>query len=196
MTQAAKAQVDEVLYVPAALTLRQRPGVSGNRSTFGTGTELLNSLRLIFSRLFSHRCPNAPTLAVAAGQELVCTVCWTHFYAPSAEELAFNSQGACRICDGTGMVRTVDLDTLVLDNSLTIDEGAVRPWQTLMWSLMKDIARELGVCTDIPFREPTDQEKEIVFRVPTVKRHIIYQNQTSGTAGEMDFTYFNTVYTV
>ncbi|MDE7262377.1 MAG: excinuclease ABC subunit UvrA [Oscillospiraceae bacterium] len=200
MTQAAKAQVDEVLYVPAALALRQRPGVPGIRSTFGTGTELLNSLRLMYSRLSSHRCPNGhyvpPTLAVAAGQELVCPVCGAHFYAPSAEELAFNSQGACRTCDGTGTVRTVDLDTLVPDDSLTIDEGAVRPWQTLMWSLMKDIARELGVRTDIPFRELTDREKEIVFRGPAVKRHIVYQNQTSGAAGEMDFTYFNAVYTV
>ncbi|WP_300346099.1 DUF1016 N-terminal domain-containing protein [uncultured Oscillibacter sp.] len=200
MTQAAKAQVDEVLYVPAALALRQRPGVPGIRSTFGTGTELLNSLRLMFSRLASHRCPNGhylpPTLAVAAGQELVCPVCGTSFYAPSAEELAFNSQGACRTCDGTGTVRTVDLDTLVPDDSLTIDEGAVRPWQTLMWSLMKDIARELGVRTDVPFRELTDREKEIVFHGPAVKRHMIYQNQTSGAAGEMDFTYFNAVYTV
>ena len=200
MTQAAKAQVDEVLYVPAALALRQRPGVPGIRSTFGTGTELLNSLRLMFSRLSSHRCPNGhyvpPTLAVAAGQELVCPECGAHSYAPSAEELAFNSQGACRTCDGTGTVRTVDFDTLVPDDSLTIDEGAVRPWQTLMWSLMKDIAREMGVRTDVPFRELTDQEKEIVFRGPAVKRHIIYQNQTSGAAGEMDFTYFNAVYTV
>ena len=200
MTQAAKAQVDEVLYVPAALALRQRPGIPGIRSTFGTGTELLNSLRLMFSRLSSHRCPNGhyvpPTLAAAAGQELACPVCGTHFYAPSAEELAFNSQGACRTCDGTGTVRTVDLDTLVPDDSLTIDEGAVRPWQTLMWSLMKDIARELGVHTDIPFRELTDWEKEIVFHGPAVKHHMIYQNQTSGAAGEMDFTYFNAVYTV
>lgn len=200
MAQAAKAQVDEVLYVPAALALRQRPGIPGIRSTFGSETELLNSLRLMFSRLASHRCPNGhdlpPTLAVAAGQELVCSVCGTHFYAPSAEELAFNSQGACRACDGTGTVRTVDLDTLVPDDSMSIDEGAVRPWQTLMWSLMKDIARELGVRTDVPFRELTDREKEIVFRGPAVKRHLIYQNRTSGAAGEMDFTYFNAVYTV
>ena len=200
MTQAARAQVDEVLYVPAALALRQRPGVPGIRSTFGTGTELLNSLRLMFSRLASHRCPNGhyvpPSLAVAAGQELICPECGTRFYAPSAEELAFNSQGACRTCDGTGTVRTVDPDTLVPDDSLTIDEGAVLPWQTLMWSLMKDIARDLGVRTDVPFRELTDQEKEIVFHGPAVKKHMIYQNKTSGAAGEMDFTYFNAIYTV
>ncbi len=200
MTQAEKAQVDEVLYVPAALALRQRPGVPGIRSTFGTGTELLNSLRLMYSRLASHRCPNGhyapPSLNVAAGLPLVCPVCGEHFFAPSAEELAFNSQGACKTCDGTGVVRTVDESTLVPDESLTIDEGAVAPWQTLMWSLMKDIAREMGVRTDVPFRELTARERDIVFHGPAVKKNIIYQNKTSGAAGDMDFTYFNATYTV
>lgn len=200
MTQAEKAQVDEVLYVPAALALRQRPGVPGIRSTFGTGTELLNSLRLMFSRLASHRCPNGhyaePSLNVAAGLELTCPVCGSHFFAPSAEELAFNSQGACKRCDGTGIVRTVDEATLVPDDSLSIDEGAVAPWQTLMWSLMKDIAREMGVRTDVPFRELTEKEMDIVFHGPAVKKNIIYQNKTSGAMGDMDFTYFNATYTV
>ena len=200
MTQAARADVDEVLYVPAALALHQRPGVPGIRSTFGTGTELLNSLRLMYSRLASHRCPNGhylePSLAVAAGQDLVCPECGEHFYAPGAEELAFNSQGACACCGGTGIVRTVDESTLVPDESLSIDEGAVLPWQTLMWSLMKDLARELGVRTDVPFRELTEKERDIVFHGPAEKHHMIYQNRTSGAAGEMDFTYFNAVYTV
>ena len=200
MTQAEKAQVDEVLYVPAALALRQRPGVPGIRSTFGTGTELLNSLRLMYSRLASHRCPNGhyvpPSLNVAAGLELVCPECGARFFAPSAEELAFNSQGACRRCDGTGIVRTVDESTLVPDESLTIDQGAVAPWQTLMWSLMKDIAREMGVRTDVPFRDLTERERDIVFHGPAVKKNIIYQNKTSGAAGDMDFTYFNATYTV
>lgn len=200
MTQAEKAQVDEVLYVPAALALRQRPGVPGIRSTFGTGTELLNSLRLMYSRLASHRCPNghyvAPSLNVAAGLELICPVCGARFFAPGAEELAFNSQGACKRCDGTGIVRTVDESTLVPDESLTIDEGAVAPWQTLMWSLMKDIAREMGVRTDVPFKDLTKKERDIVFHGPAVKKHIIYQNKTSGAAGDMDFTYFNATYTV
>jgi excinuclease ABC subunit A len=200
MTQAAKADVDDVLYVPASLALHQRPAVPGIRSTFGTGTELLNSLRLMFSRLGSHKCPNGhylpPSMAVAAEQELVCPECGEHFYGPGAEELAFNSQGACPHCDGTGIVRVVDESTLVPDESLTIDEGAVLPWQTLMWSLMKDIARDMGVRTDVPFRNLTEKEREIVFHGPAVKRHIVYQNQTSGAAGEMDFTYFNAIYTV
>lgn len=200
MTQAEKAQVDEVLYVPAALALRQRPGVPGIRSTFGTGTELLNSLRLMYSRLASHRCPNGhyvqPSLNVAAGLELVCPECGEHFFAPGAEELAFNSQGACKRCDGTGIVRIVDESTLVPDENLTIDEGAVAPWQTLMWSLMKDIAREMGVRTDVPFKDLTEKERDIVFHGPAEKKHIIYQNKTSGAAGDMDFTYFNATYTV
>ena len=189
-----------MLYVPAALALHQRPGVPGIRSTFGTGTELLNSLRLMFSRLASHRCPNGhyvpPTPAVAAEQPIFCPACSAEVRAPSAEELAFNSQGACPTCSGTGIVRTVDESTLVPDESLSIDDGAVAPWQTLMWSLMKDIAREMGVRTDVPFRELTPEERDIVFHGPAVKKNIIYQNKTSGAAGDMDFTYFNATYTV
>ena len=200
MTQAAKASVDEVLYVPAALALHQRPGVPGIRSTFGTGTELLNSLRLMYSRLASHRCPNGhylpPTLAVAAGKELVCPECGVRFYAPSAEELAFNSQGACRTCGGTGSVRTVNMESLVPDDSLTIDEGAVAPWNSLMWTLMTDVCRAMGVRTDVPFRDLTDAEKEIVYHGPAVKKHILYKAKSSNQAGELDFTYFNAVYTV
>ena len=200
MTQAEKAQVDDVLYVPAALALRQRPGVPGIRSTFGTGTELLNILRLMFSRLSSHRCPNGhyapPSMNVAAERPIVCPVCGESFFGPGAEELAFNSQGACKRCDGTGIVRTVDESTLVPDENLTIDEGAVAPWQTLMWSLMKDIAREMGVRTNVPFKDLTPEEREIVFHGPAVKKNIIYQNKTSGAAGDMDFTYFNATYTV
>ena len=202
MTQASRASVDEVLYVPAALALHQRPGVPGIRSTFGTGTELLNSLRLMYSRLASHRCPNghflSPSLAVAAGKELVCPECSAHFYAPSAEELSFNSQGACQRCSGTGIVRTVNPDTLVPDDSLTINEGAVAPWNSLMWSLMTDICREMGVRTDVPFRELTKQEKEIVFHGPAVKKHILYhpKKSDSNDFAELDFTYFNAIYTV
>ncbi len=202
MTQASKACVDEVLYVPAALALHQRPGVPGIRSTFGTGTELLNSLRLMYSRLASHRCPNghylAPSLLVAAGKELVCPECGAHFYAPSAEELAFNSQGACQKCGGTGSVRTVDMRSLVPDDSLSIDEGAVAPWNSLMWSLMTDVCRAMGVRTDVPFRDLTAEEKEIVYHGPAEKKHILYHAKKSGSNdfAELDFTYFNAVYTV
>ena len=200
MTQAAKASVDEVLYVPAALALHQRPGVPGIRSTFGTGTELLNSLRLMFSRLASHRCPNGhylpPSLAVAAGKPLICPTCGATVRAPSAEELAFNSQGACRTCDGTGTVRAVDLATLVPDPTLSIDDGAVAPWNSLMWSLMTDVCRAMGVRTDVPFNQLTDAEKEIVYHGPAEKKHIFYKAKNTPEAGELDFTYYNAVYTV
>ena len=200
MTQASKASVDEVLYVPAALALHQRPGVPGIRSTFGTGTELLNSLRLMYSRLASHRCPNGhdvkPSLAVAAGKELICPACGAHFYAPSAEELAFNSQGACQKCGGTGSVRTVNVASLVPDDTLSIDEGAVAPWNSLMWSLMTDVCREMGVRTEVPFRDLTAEEKEIVYHGPAVKKHILYKAKKSNQAGELDFTYYNAIYTV
>ena len=200
MTGAAKAKVDEVLYVPAALALHQRPGIPGIRSTFGTGTELLNSLRLMYSRLASHRYPNGhyvpPTLKVAAEQEILCPECGAKVQAPSAEELAFNSQGACPNCGGTGSIRTVDIDSLVPDDSISIDDGAVAPWNSLMWSLMTDVCREMGVRTDVPFRELTEREKEIVYHGPAEKKHILYKAKKSNQAGELDFTYYNAIYTV
>ena len=202
MTQASRADVDEVLYVPASLALHQRPGVPGIRSTFGTGTELLNSLRLMFSRLSSHRCPNGhyvkPGFQVALMQEIICPECGERFYGPGAEELAFNSQGACKCCGGTGTVRTVDRSTLVPDESLTIDGGAVAPWNSLMWSLMTDVCRAMGVRTDVPFKDLTDKEKEIVYDGPMEKKHIFYRPKKAdtATAGEMDFTYYSATATV
>lgn len=200
MTMVGKADVDEVLHVPAALALRQRPGVAGIRSTFGTSTELLNSLRLMFSRLASHVCPNGhrvpPSLAVAAEKELVCPVCGAHFYGPSAEDMSFNGAGACAKCGGTGIVRAVDRSTLVPDETLTIEQGAVVVWGSLMWSLMVDVCREMGVRTDVPFKDLTAREKQIVFEGPAEKKHILYRGGKNSNPAELDFTYFNAVRTV
>lgn len=200
ITQAGKADVEEIRHVPAALALHQRPGIPGVRSTFGTASELLNSLRLLFSRLGSHTCPNGhlcpPNMDVALMLPTKCPVCGEEFYGPGAEAMAFNSEGACPHCSGTGIVRTVDEASLVPDESLSIAEGAVAPWQTLMWSLMKDIAKEMGVRIDMPFRDLTPEEKEIVFHGPAEKKHILYVNEKTNVAAEMDFTYYNAIYTV
>ena len=201
ISQSARATVDEVRHVPAALALRQRPGIPGVHSTFGTSTELLSCLRLVFSRLGSHRCPHcgahaAPSMAVALMQPITCPSCGREFFGPGAEDLAFNSAGACPTCGGTGIVRTVDEASLVPDESLSIDEGAVAPWNTLMWDLMKQVAREMGVRTDVPFCELTPQERDIVFHGPAEKKHILYHAKKGDNFAELDFTYFNAVYTV
>ena len=201
LTQASRAQVDEVLHVPAALALHQRPAVPGIRSTFGTMTELLNSLRLLFSRLASHVCPhcgahNEPTLNVAAGLPIVCANCGKEFHAPGAESLAFNSAGACPACAGAGIVRKVNRAALVPDESKSIDEGAVLPWGSLMWDLMKQVAGAMGVRTDVPFKDLTPKERDIVFNGPAVKKHILYKPKKGDDFAELDFTYFNAVYTV
>ena len=200
ISQTSRAAVDLVEHVPAALALRQRPGIPDVRSTFGTSTELLNYLRLAFSRLGSHTCPNGhhvePSMDVALEREMTCPVCGERFFGPGAEAMAFNSEGACPMCSGTGVVREVDISKLVPDESKTIDEGAVVVWGSLMWSLMKDVCREMGVRTDVPFCELTDAERDIVYHGPAEKKHLLYHNENTGVAGEMDFTYFNAVYTV
>ncbi len=217
LTQAARAQVDAVRHVPAALALHQRPGVPGVRSTFGTMTELSSSMRLLFSRCAEHACPAcgayvAPSLNVAADKPLVCASCGRDFFAPSAEDLAFNSGGACPTCSGTGVVREVDraalvpdeslsidegaVAALVPDESLSIDEGAVKPWGSLMWDLMKQVCAAMGVRTDVPFRDLTEDERRIVFEGPAEKRHILYKAKNGDDFAELDFTYYNAVYTV
>jgi excinuclease ABC subunit A len=198
MTQAEKAQVDSVRFIPPALALRQRPGAGGMRSTFGTATEMLNVLRLMFSRLASHRCPNGhycePTLDVAAEIPIHCERCGALVEPPSAEELAFNSTGACATCQGTGVIREVDDETLVPDESLTIDQGAVVPWRTFGFNVQPDIVREFGVRTDVPFRELTDAERDIVFNGPEEKKHITITSIKG--VHNLDFTFRNARLTV
>ncbi|EJF41452.1 ABC transporter, ATP-binding protein [Schaalia georgiae F0490] len=198
VSQAARAPVDRVAHVPAALALRQRPGAPGVRSTFGTATELANHLRLLFSRAGSYLCPSGhrvpPSRNVALEVPLVCPQCGESFHGLGAEEMAFNSTGACPVCEGTGVQRVVDRAALVPDESLTIDQGAVSPWGSLMWKLMKDVAREMGVRTNVPFRDLSAEEKAIVYEGPAEKRHIVVSTKTGGA--ELDFTYFNAVATV
>ena len=201
MGQAARADVDEVRYVPAALALHQRPSVPGVRSTFGTMSELLNSLRLLFSRVGSHPCPHCgtyapPSMSVAAEQPITCAICGKTFFGPGAEDLAFNSGGACPTCGGTGTVRRVNEAALVPDESKTINEGAVLPWGSLMWDLMKQVCGEMGVRLDVPFRELTPEERDIVFHGPAEKKHILYKAKKGDNFAELDFTYYNAVYTV
>ena len=198
MTQARRPQVDSISYLPPALALHQRPGAGGMRSTFGTMTELLNVLRLMFSRLASHRCPNGhycpPSLSVAAGLDIVCPECGAAFMGPGAEDLAFNSTGACPRCQGTGIVRDVDDATLVPDESLSIDEGAVVPWRTFGFNVQPDIVREFGVRTNVPFRELTEAEREIVFNGPEEKKHIVVTSMKG--VHDLDFTFRNARLTV
>lgn len=200
ISQSGRSQVDEVLHVPAALALRQRPGVPGVHSTFGTSTELLNILRLLFSRVGSHCCPNGhhvpPGMNVALDQPFVCPECGVEFYGKGAEDMAFNSAGACETCGGTGIIRKVNEAALVPDESLSIDEGAVLPWGNLMWDLMKQVCGAMGVRTNVPFSELTPEERDIVFHGPAEKKHILYKPKKGDSFAELDFTYYNAVYTV
>ena len=202
ITQGEKAKVDSILHVPSALALHQRPNVPSIRSTFGTATELLNSVRLLFSRCGNYICPNGhivPASANVAREEpLECPECHEKFSGLGAEEYAFNSSGACPMCGGTGIIEAVDMDSLIPDKNLSIDEGAVAPWKTLMWSLMTDVCREMGVRTNIPFKDLTKEEQDIVYDGPMVKKHIFYKpkNKDSVNATELDFTYYSANATV
>lgn len=202
ISQGEKAKVDSILHVPSALALHQRPNVPSIRSTFGTATELLNSIRLLFSRCGNYICPNGhilpATANVAREEQLDCPVCHEKFSGLGAEEYAFNSSGACPNCGGIGTIETVNMDSLIPNKELTIDEGAVAPWNSLMWSLMTDVCRAMGVRTDIPFKDLSKEEQNIVYDGPMEKKHIFYKpkNGDMALATEMDFTYYSAKATV
>lgn len=194
-----RADVDSVSHIPPALALRQHPGTAGVRSTFGTSTELLNILRLIFSRLAEHRCPHCgayaePTINVAIEQSITCANCDNDFHGPEAEELAFNSEGACPECSGTGITRQVDEASLVPDPTKTIDDGAVAPWNQFGFNVQPQIVAEFGVRTDVPFNELTDNELEVVFHGPEEKKAITVTTRKG--IHDLDFTFRNAYLTV
>ena len=174
ISQVGRAQVDEVKHIPSALALRQRPAVPGVRSTVGTVTEIFNIIRLIFSRLGSPVCPNGhrvpPTIKIAEAMDLTgeamgrltCPTCGVQFYAFSAEDFAFNSDGACQKCQGLGTVEQIDDSKIIADENLSLEKGAVATWQIPGRNWMWRIARELGVRTDIPYKKLNAKEKDIV----------------------------------
>ena len=194
ISQVEKAKVDSIQYVPAALALSQRPNIPNVRSTFGTSTELLNSLRLLYSRCGSYTCPNGhlnePTLNVAREIPIVCSECGVEFYGLGAEEYAFNSDGACPTCSGTGFVRDVDSSKLVSDETKTLENGAVDAWNQFGISWMYHVAGELGVRLDVPFKDLTDEEKDIVYNGPSVKKYINIPSK-NGKLFELNAEYRN-----
>ena len=194
ISQTKKASVDLIQYVPAALALNQRPNIPNIRSTFGTSTELLNSLRLLYSRCGNYFCPNGhmqePTMNVAREIPIKCPECGEEFYGLGAEEYAFNSDGACPTCGGTGFIRDVDTSKLVLDDTKTLEDGAVAAWNQFGISWMYLVAGELGVRVDVPFRDLTDEEKDIVYNGPAVKKYINIPSK-NGKLFELNAEYRN-----
>lgn len=149
----------------------------------------------MFSRCGSYLCPNGhrvePSLNVAREIPIECPVCGAEFHGLSAEEYAFNSGGACPKCSGTGIMRDVDTDKIVPDENLSLREGAVRPWNMFGLNIMYLVAEQMGVRIDIPYKDLTDKEKDIIFYGPEEEKHIVYN--TSEKSFDLNFKYRNAV---
>ncbi|MDN6039761.1 MAG: excinuclease ABC subunit UvrA [Lactobacillus sp.] len=201
--QGAQADVTSVKHIPSALALRQRPSVPNERANVGTTTETFNVLRLIFSRLGSPVCPNghrvAPSLAIAeamskSGEEMgqiTCPTCGVKFYVPSAEEFAFNSDGACTECGGTGKVRQLDENKLIADENLSIEDGAVASWSLPGRNFMPSVAEHAGVRINVPFKDLTDKEKDFVLNGPEKKYKMDFLSGTGRVFHDFNALYEN-----
>lgn len=194
--QAERASVERIDFLPPALALRQCPPVPGRRSTVGTMTEIYNLLRLIFSRLGTHRCPNGhtvpPSLQAILEERCVCPVCGASFKLPSAESFSFNSAlGACPSCGGLGERAEVDPARVVPDPSKSLKKGAVASWRSAGRGYMIRLAALLGVRLDVPWNKLTEHERQIVMAGKQTRRPLIFHNRDTGAEYPILFTYEN-----
>lgn len=199
----AQAQVRSVKHIPSALALKQRPTIPSERATVGTMSEIFNVIRLIFSRLGSPVCPNGhrmqPSLKIAEAMsksgdqmgELVCPVCGVHFTAYSAEDFAFNSDGACQKCQGTGQVRAIDESKLIGDPNLTLAEGAVASWHLPGRNFMPNVAQQAGIRIDVPYKDLTAKEKDFVLNGPRKKYKMDFRSGTGRVFHDFNALYEN-----
>ena len=180
IAQPKKAQVDVVRYLPAAIILRQRPGMPNVRSTIGTMTETLNVLRLIFSRLGSHPCPNGHLVSTSIDRlktgEACCDICGSKFWIPGAESFSFNSDGACHECGGLGYTRVINPKKIVPNENLSVDDGAISPWRSMGRGLTPLVLKKIGVRTNIPYKDLSEEEKYIILHGEYGTYHVIYDN--------------------
>lgn len=198
-----KANVESVKHIPSALALRQRPAIPSERATVGTMSELLNVIRLVFSRLGRPVCPNGhafgPDLKVAqamskSGEEmglLTCPTCGVEFYAYGAEDFAFNSTGACETCQGTGNVRQLDESKLIADEELSLADGAVASWRLPGRNFMPSVAEQAGVRINVPFKELTAKEKDFVLNGPQKKFKMDFCTSTGRVFHDFNVLYEN-----
>ena len=99
--------------------------------------------------------------------DLHCADCDIHYVDPTSGLFSFNSPlGACDACRGFGRVIGIDYGLIVPDESKTLRQGAVRPWQTPSFHECQDdlakYARKRGIPLDVPWRELTAQQREWV----------------------------------
>lgn len=208
ISQSKQSDVKEIRHIPSAIALRQRPNVPSERSTVGSMSEIFNVVRLIFSRLGSTICPNGhriqPSLKIAQAMDLPggadskmgiikCPTCGVEFMAKSAEDFAFNSGGACKRCHGTGKVRQLDENQLIGDENQTLAEGAVASWHLPGRNFMPTVAETLGVRINIPYKDLTDHEKDIVLHGAKKQYPVDFRTST-GRVFHTDKTLYENAY--
>lgn len=99
--------------------------------------------------------------------QLACPDCNIHYSRPTDATFSFNSPlGACETCRGFGRVIGVDYDLVIPDQSLSLNDGAIKPWNTKTnEDCLKDLkkyAKRDGIRLDVPYRDLTEEEKHWV----------------------------------
>lgn len=95
---------------------------------------------------------------------------------------SFNAPfGACEACDGLGTNLEVDLDLVIPDDSLSIDDGAIIPWNPISSNyypqMLSQACETFGIKTDVPFKDLSEEDKEIILNGSGDRKfHFHYKN--------------------
>jgi len=109
----------------------------------------------------------SPSSVFRFSSDLHCADCDIHYRDPVPSLFSFNSPiGACETCRGFGRTIGIDYDLVIPDDTKTLADGAVRPWQTESYSEcqddLMDFARKRKIPKDVPWRELTDAQRQWV----------------------------------
>lgn len=103
---------------------------------------------------------------------------------------SFNAPyGACPECDGLGMKLEVDLDLVVPDKRLTIEEGAIVPWNPISSNyypeMLRQFCKDFKIPMDVPFKNLSEKHKNFVLYGSKDKTFHFYHKNDFGAVRDV-----------
>ena len=119
------------------------------------------------------------------------TCCGVSFPELSPQSFSFNSPlGMCTACNGLGRVDAIDPDLVVQDKSLSIREGAIKPWATSMqraegwrYRIIKSMSEACRVNLDTPWKKLPKKKRDLVLFGVDERIDVSWHNKRTGSRG-------------
>ena len=211
MEKVDKPNVDSISGITPSLAIEQKNVSNNPRSTVGTLTEISDYLRLLYSRIGIRKCTQC-------GEEIKsllyknsrseCPNCHAPIKMLNAQHFSSNTpHGMCPVCKGLGVTPKIDLNKLILNEDLSILDGAIswfgniRDGKKSTWPIFRlDLVFEhYNLDMETPWRELPKEFRDIilfgsgeeVIELPTPSGKLA-KKPIKGVASEIERLYFDT----